>query len=136
MAGIRVTHGIGDLFADLANIAVQTRPAMRGVVRDGLQVGTNLARVNAKRTAGKHGKHYPKSITSEMHSGLGLFGNTISGEYGPDAARPQGGMSFEYGSRNQPAHLDLARSADVVGPSFLRSVDDEIGDLFDRNGFG
>jgi len=108
---------------------------MRGVVRDGLKVGTTLAKANAKRTAGDHGKHYPASITSEMHSGLGLFGNTISGEYGPDVARPQGGMSFEFGSRNQPPHLDLARSADVVGPSFERSVHDEIGDLFDEHGF-
>lgn len=135
MATVRVRHGIGDLFSDLSAIAVETRPAMRGVVRDGLRVGTTLAKANAKRTAGDHGKRYPSSITSEMHAGLGLFGNTISGEYGPDTARPQGGMSFEFGSRNQKPHLDLARSADVVGPSFLRSVDDEIEDLFDRHGF-
>jgi hypothetical protein len=28
---------------------------------------------------------------------------------------PQGGMSFEFGSRNQPPHLDLNRSADIIG---------------------
>lgn len=127
---VHVTHGIDDLASDLADIAARVKPDMRGVVRDGIRVGADLAKANAKRTAGSHGKHYPRSITSEMHSGLGLFGNTISGEYGPDASRPQGGMSFEYGSRNQPPHLDLARSADIVGPSFARSVRDEIDEWF------
>lgn len=118
--------GIDDLANDLAGIAARVKPDMRDVVRDGIRVGADLARTNARRTAGAHGKHYPKAITSEMHSGLGLFGNTISGEYGPDVSRPQGGMSFEFGSRNQPPHLDLARSADVVGESFVRSVRDQI----------
>lgn len=127
---VHVTHGIDDLASDLADIATRVKPDMRGVVRDGIRVGADLAKANAKRTAGSHGKRYPSSITSEMHSGLGLFGNTISGEYGPDASRPQGGMSFEYGSRNQPPHLDLARSADVVGPSFGRSVRDQIDEWF------
>lgn len=132
---INVRGGVADLGRDLDAITAQARPAMRGVVRDGIRIGTGLAKTNARRTSRKHGKHYPKAITSEMHSGLGLFGNSISGEYGPDASRQQGGMSFEYGSRNQKPHLDLARSADIVGPSFARSVDDEVGDLFDRNGF-
>lgn len=122
--------GVGDLANDLAGIAARVKPDMRGVVRDGIRVGADLARINARRTAGAHGKHYPKAITSELHTGLGLFGNTISGEYGPDVSRPQGGMSFEFGSRNQPAHLDLARSADVVGESFVRSVRDQIDGWF------
>ena len=126
MARIRVHGGVGDLARDLEQIAVRVKPNMREVVHDGIRVGRDLAKVNAKRTAGRHGKHYPKAITAEMHTGLGLFGNTISGEYGPDASRPQGGMSFEHGSRNQPPHLDLARSADMVGPSFIRSVDDQV----------
>lgn len=127
---VKVTHGVGDLAADLADITGRVRPDMRGVVRDGIRVGANLARANARVTARKHGKHYPRSITFEMTSGLGLFGNTISGEYGPDINRPQGGMSFEFGSRNQKPHLDLARSADVVGPAFIRSVDDQVKDWF------
>jgi hypothetical protein len=31
-------------------------------------------------------------------------------------------MSFEFGSRNQPPHLDLAKSADLAGPMFARDV--------------
>ena len=127
---INVRHDIDDLANDLTAIAKRVRPDMRAVVRDGIRVGADLAKANARRTAGGHGKHYPKAITSEMHSGLGLFGNSISGEYGPDASRPQGGMSFEFGSRNQPPHLDLARSADIVGPSFERSVDEQVSEWF------
>lgn len=130
MSGIRVVSGVGDLARDMKAIAVRVKPDMRAVVRDGIRVGREIAKANAKRTAGAHGKHYPKSITAEMHNSLGLFGNTISGEYGPDSSKPQGGMSFEHGSRNQPPHLDLAKSADRVGPSFVRSVDDQVGEWF------
>lgn len=130
MSTVVVHHDIGDLADDLASIARRVKPDMRGVVKDGIRVGRDLARANAKRTAGAHGKHYPKAITDEMGGGLGLFGNTISGEYGPDSALPQGGMSFEHGSRNQPPHNDLAKSADIVGPSFLRSVDDQVREWF------
>lgn len=132
MSQINVTHGIGDLFADLSKIAVETRPAMRSVVRDGVKVGTSLARQYAKEKAGPHGSNYYKRITSSMDRGLGLFGNTISGEYGPEGIPKSDfvGAGFRHG-----INTDLPRSADIVGPSFLRSVDDEIDDLFDRNGF-
>lgn len=64
-------------------------------------------RTNAAATSGKHGKHYPKSITSEMKVGL-----SIVAEIGPESGRPQGSMGrgFEFGSRNQPPHLDGARA--------------------------
>ena len=122
MATVRVVHGIVDLAKDMAAIAVRARPDMRDVVQDGLRAGNMLAKDSAKRTAGEHGKHYHKAFSWEMHSGFGLFGNVISGEYGPDANKPQGGMSFEFGSRNQPPHLDLAKSADIIGGSFAQEV--------------
>lgn len=112
---VRVLGGVGDLARDLQGIASTVQPDMRDAVRDSLRTGTSLARSSARRTAGKHGKHYPNAITSEMTG-------AIVGEYGPDIARPQGGMSFEFGSRNQPPHLDLARSADVAGEAFDRAV--------------
>ena len=40
-----------------------------------------------------------------------------------DVAKPQGDMSFERGSRNQPPHLDLNRSADVIGPQLGQVAD-------------
>ncbi|WP_332644077.1 hypothetical protein [Aeromicrobium sp.] len=127
MSQINVTHGIGDLFADLSKIATSTRPRMRGVVRDGVKVGTSLARQYAKEKAGPHGKALHKRINGEMHRNLGLFGNTISGEYGFDGIPKS---DFVGGGFRHGINTDLPRSADVVGPSFLRSVDDEVQDIF------
>ncbi|MCW2785244.1 MAG: hypothetical protein JWP74_1761 [Marmoricola sp.] len=132
MASIRVTSGLDDLASDLTKISSETRPAMVGVVRDGLKVGTSLAKEYAKASAGPHGQAYFKRISSEMSGGAGLFGNTISGEYGPTGSPKTEfvGVGFRHGH-----NTDLARSADIVGPSFGRSVGDAAEDLFDRNGF-
>lgn len=120
---VHVTNTLDDLFSDMAHITRTAGRDMAGVVRDGIRVGADVARENAKRSSGKHGKYYPRAITAEMHSGFHGFGASVySGEYGPDIARPQGGMSFERGSRKQKPHLDLARSADLIGPSFAAEV--------------
>lgn len=120
---VRVTHSIDDLADDLRNIAVQAPARFSQTVRRNAEQGNRLAQANARRTAGSHGKHYPNAFTFEMR---GL----LSAEYGPDAARPQGGMSFEFGSRNQPPHLDLAKSADVQGPQYGKDILDDVDRLF------
>ncbi|RNL63646.1 hypothetical protein EFK50_07845 [Nocardioides marmoriginsengisoli] len=129
---IRVTHSIGDLSSDLTEIAVQTRPRMRGVVRDGIKVGTQLSRQFAREKAGPHGSRIWKRINSNMDRGLGLFGNTISGEFGYDGVPKSDfvGAGFRHG-----INTDLPRAADIVGPSFSRSVNDEVGDMFKAHGF-
>lgn len=124
MATVRVVHDIDDLANDLAGIAKRVKPDMRGVVKDGLRVGVMLARANAERTSGRYSKHYRKAITLEMTGDL-------EGEYGPDVSMKQGNMRFEFGEGRQSApHLNLARSADVVGPAFERSVRDQIDGWF------
>lgn len=112
---VRVISGIDDLESDMRHIAVESPKDMAEVVRTSAEAGQRYARSFAKRSAGRHGKHYPNSITAEP---LG----PLAWEYGPDASLPQGGMSFEHGSRNQPPHLDLAKSADIIGPRFARAV--------------
>lgn len=71
-------------------------------------------RANAEATSGEHGKHYPASITSETRVGFG-----IEVETGPESGRKQGSMGrgFEFGSRNQPPHLDGLRA---LGPADAR----------------
>jgi hypothetical protein len=123
MPGIRVSHSIGDLASDMRKIADGAPRALRGVVREGIKVGNTVARDNAKRTAGQHGKLYHRAFSAEMRPTFAGFGSaTYSGEYGPDIAKPQGGMSFEWGSRNQPPHQDLAKSADLIGTVFAHEV--------------
>lgn len=109
---------LADLESDLRKIARGAPGELKKVVRQAAIVGNTVARDNARRTSGTHGKLYPRSFTWEMSSYAGFGGLAISAVYGPDAGRRQGGMSFEHGSRNQPPHNDLAKSADLIGPTF------------------
>jgi hypothetical protein len=126
---VKVTDHLDRLEADLG--AVPTRVYQDGVriVRDGIKLGSQLARDNARRTARRHGKHYPNAITPEMKMVSPGFG-LIVGEYGPDASKRQGRMSFEDGSRNQPPHRDLAKSADIIGPAFAGEIRSQIPSWF------
>lgn len=81
-------------------------------------------RNNAAQTAGKHGKHYPKSITTSARVGF-----NIEFEIGPDPRLRQGGMSFEYGSKNQPPHLDGQKAMDAVEPRIHKRIDDALAGI-------
>lgn len=85
---------------------------------------------NARATSGQHGKYYPDAITAEPKFGIG----SISAEVGPEEGRPQGGMGmgFEYGSRNQPPHMDGNRAADVHEPLFAQAILDAVTDAIDN----
>lgn len=120
---VRVVHSVGDLAADLAGIAAEMPVKGAELVRDEAKRGNRIAAQFARESAGKHGKHYPRAFSAEAVT-------LLSWEYGPDAAKRQGGMSFEWGSRNQPPHLDLNRSADIVGPAFADAVGDMVDGLF------
>lgn len=117
---VTVTSTLRWLEGDLRDLAKRSDRDLRDVVREGIRQGNRVAKDSAKRTAGAHGKHYHRAFTEEMHPSAGM--GTYSGEYGPDESKPQGGMSFERGSRNQPPHLDLAKSADAIGPAFAKKV--------------
>jgi hypothetical protein len=126
---IRVHSSLDRLERDMVGIVRKAPREMNSCVRDGIRAGNILAQDYARVSAGRHGKLYPRAMSSEMRAPFSGFGALVySGEYGPDIAKPQGGMSFERGSRNQKPHLDLARSADRIAPSFQA----EVGRLPDR----
>lgn len=128
---IKVTHSIDDLTSDLRTIALKAPTEFKKVVRKNAIEGTRLARTYASQQHTMNSRydiHYPRSITWDHPSSFyGFGGGSITAEYGPDPARPQGGMSFEHGSRNQKPHLELNRSADVIawqfGPNALYAAD-------------
>lgn len=110
---IRVIHDIDDLANDMVGIVRRAPKDMSKVVREGVKVGTQVARTNAKRSAGPHGKNYFKRVTGEMTGPL-------EGEFGPhgDVA----GNAVGAGWRNGGPNTDLARAADVIGPAFAKKV--------------
>lgn len=129
---IRVEHDIDALATDLRAIVPSAVKDMRATIREAARVGNTVARDNARRTAGGHGKLYPKAFSWESASWYGFGAGVFTAEYGPDSAKPQGGMSFEHGSRNQPPHNDLAKSADLIGPAFAQEVAKLADDWFWR----
>lgn len=124
--------GIADLASDLAKIPVMAATDMPGIVKDAARIGGLEARANAKRTSGRHGKHYPGAITWDRSATtfFGFGGGAYQAEFGPETGRKQGEMSFEHGSRNQRPHNDLAKAADLVGPAMAGELRDAMDDWF------
>ncbi len=110
--------GLEALATDLANAPIAVAKASREVVEETAIDLRDDWRKNATETAGRHGKHYPKSIRHRM---LGF--TAIEAEIGPTEGMKQAAMSFEYGSRNQPAHLDGQRALDENGPRLARRIE-------------
>jgi hypothetical protein len=124
MTGVRVTHGIGRLAADMASIPPRAVKDMRATVREGIKVGNSLAKDFARQSSGTHARLYPREFTTSMNRALTFGGvNIFSGEYGPEA-RGQGLLApiLENGSRNNKPHFNLTRSADMTGPAFAGEV--------------
>ena len=113
------------LAVDLGKLSAPTHRAVRGVFAEGATDLVSQWRANATETAGEHGRLYPRSISSEEK-----FSTSILFEVGPDPSKPQGGMSFEFGSVNQPPHLDGQRAADEVVPRLARRVALAAEDVF------
>lgn len=114
--------------ADLSQIGARSVPAVRTVMAE---VGSAFARewaANARETSGEHGKHYPNSIDSELVFDIG----GVSVEVGPNRDKPQGSMGrgFEFGSVNQPPHLDGLRALDGIQVRADRMIDSAVGHLF------
>lgn len=120
---VKVTSHLDVLAADMAAIPAKVVREGNRVVRKNISEGNRLGKAFAKESAGSHGKLYHLAWSPEMTGPL-------QGEYGPDAAMPQGGMSFERGSRNSPPHLDAARSADIAAPKFAKDAGDMLDGLF------
>lgn len=118
-------YGLGD---GLAEVGAKTVPAVRQVMSDAGDAFANEWRSNATETSGEHGKHYPASITSELAFSV----TSVAVDVGPESARKQGGMGrgFEFGSVNQPPHLDGLRALDGMQARLDRILDSAIGHLF------
>ena len=79
-------------------------------------------RTGARMSSGAHGIHYPDAISAELVFDLG----GVAVDIGPESGKPQGGMSFEHGSRNQPPHLDGLKALTAGGPFAERMIGDAV----------
>lgn len=110
-------HELAALAVNFDKTASKLTPKLIPVFREGADDLVKTWAANARETSGTHGKHYPNSIDHEMH-----LSTDIVFEIGPNPAKPQGGMSFEMGSVNQPPHLDGQRAADTEIPLIDRRI--------------
>ena len=116
------------LAADISQVGAKAVPAMRGVMFAAGEAFAAEWADNARETSGVHGKHYPESISAELAFDI----RGISVDVGPDRGKKQGAMGpgFEFGSRNQPPHLDGLRALDGIQMRTERMVDSAVGFLF------
>lgn len=79
---------------------------------------------NVRAVAPKHLPHLPDAITSEHKFG----GMSIVVETGPESGRKQGalGIGDEFGSRNQPPHLNGLRAMTAREPLLEKAADDRV----------
>lgn len=115
------------LAGDLTAVTAKMVPALRTTMAAAGEAFSNDWRDNARETSGQHGVHYPDSIDSELVFNAG----GVSVDVGPNSAKKQGSMGrgFEFGSINQPPHLDGLRALDGAQQRVERMVDATIGHL-------
>lgn len=122
--------GAADEINELArDLGEAPRQAVAGLRAAFLEAGEGFRddwKQNATETAGKHGRHYPNAITT----GLKFAGLGIAVETGPESGRQQGGMGpgFEFGSENQPPHLDGLRAMPAAERILGRLADEAIAE--------
>lgn len=114
---IIVTDTLAGLQRDLERLPQRAAKDVRDALREGAKAGNQLAKDSAVVSSGHHGRLYPKAFRVDPVQASPLGGVNASITYGPSREfGPQGGMEFEEGSRNQPAHNDLEKSrASAVG---------------------
>lgn len=117
---------IFDLADDFGKAASKIGGALYDTFKQGGEDFAKEWAANAEQTSGAHGKHYPKSITSETRLSTGIHVET-----GPESGKKQGGMGpgFELGSQNQPPHLDGLGALGPASERLEKAADSTIGFL-------
>lgn len=116
-----VTHRVDVLARDFRQAPAKVGRKVAAATRSAAAQGNRLAKKYARQSAAAHGKDYPDTFSTEMHTPLDW-------EYGPEA-RGQGLLAriLNDGSPTSPAHNDLEKSMDVITPKWR----DDVGDALD-----
>lgn len=127
---VRVTETLGDLERDCRAVAARPKADLPRVVARNAKRGNEIARTFASQ---QHTMNSDVDLPySESFSAEEI--NPLAWAYGPvdNGVKHGGGQArgYEYGSRNQKPHLDLARSRDIIGPDFADDVADTAAGWF------
>ena len=117
---VRVEHDLGRMVADYSSMPGQVLRDGNKTVRRNIREGNALARGYARASSGPHGKNYFKRLSAEMTGPL-------EGEYGPEGNVVENAVGA--GWRGGPENTDLENSLDVIGPKFLKAVDEMVDGL-------
>lgn len=114
-------EGLDTLVADLATAGQRLDAAVKPVVSKGALNIKNAWRIGASGLS--HAPAYPYSITYDLNAAPGT--GLISAEIGPDKNKKQGALGnlLEFGSANNPPHLDGARALAAEEPRFLAALE-------------
>lgn len=115
---VNVSSNANEIVAELGRTSVRTTRRLNEAVRE---AGTDMRdewRSNAEQTSGAHGRLYPPTI--KANSGW------LVSEIGSDSPAAVG---YEFGSMNQPAHLDGQLALDSLAPRINRRFDIILSDL-------
>jgi hypothetical protein len=127
------TRALDALAVDLGKMSDAVHRQVRGVFQEGASDLKKEWQANAKESAGTHGRLYPYSIDWEER-----VSTNLDFEVGPNDGKSvaggnpgQAGEGYEYGSVNQPPHLDGNRAADRLIPLIERRIVIAAEGLFD-----
>ena len=98
---------LGQQLARITN-DVNDPKSLRSAMHEEAKAIRHTWREDARAKAGTHGKHYPASITYETKSTGPL---AVQAVIGPDPSKKQGGMNFEFGTRQSAPHLSGQKAA-------------------------
>lgn len=113
MSSVSISTNGATVAADFARIGPRVTRRLITIVAEAAADVRDEWKANATESSGAHGVHYPKSIRWYPEGPL-------SAVIHPAEGMKQAGMSFEFGSRNQPAHLDGQRALDILAPRIRR----------------
>lgn len=114
------TRQLDGLAAVFRHNAVRAQLQATAVVNRGALNVKNGWRANATASSGQHARLYPSSISYDMRP----HPTGASAEIGPDKGKPQGplGNLLEFGSVNNPPHMDGARALAAEEAAFVLHV--------------
>lgn len=114
------TRELRQLARALERNMAEAEAGMTGIVTRGALNTKNDWRRNAERTAGRHARLYPRSISYDV---VPIPGGAQA-EIGPDKTRVQGplGNILEYGTSRQAGHNDGGRALLAEAPRFEAAV--------------